>query len=40
MDASWLIGLLLVAILCGLWAAMYAHRAYVNTKKIIEKMGK
>ena len=40
MDSRFLIGLLLVAIFSGLWAAMYARRAYVNTMKILEKMGK
>ena len=40
MDPKLLIGLLLVAIFSVLWAVMYAHRAYVNTLKILEKLGK
>jgi hypothetical protein len=40
MDARLVVGLLLVASFCGLWAAFYARRAYLNTKKILEKLGK
>jgi hypothetical protein len=40
MESRLVIGLLLLTVLCGLWGAMYARRAYENTKKILEKLGK
>ncbi len=40
MESRLVIGLLLVSVLCGLWAVMYARRSYENTKKILEKLGK
>jgi hypothetical protein len=30
----------LIAVFAGLWAAFYSRRAYNNTKKILEKIGK
>jgi hypothetical protein len=40
MNNSLILGLLLVSVFAGLWAAFYAHRAYQNTKKIMDKMGR
>ena len=40
MEDRLVIGLLLLAVLAGLWGVMYARRAYENTKKILEKLGK
>jgi hypothetical protein len=33
------LGLLLLAGFGGIWSMVYARRAYMNTKKILEKMG-
>jgi hypothetical protein len=32
--------LMFIAVFAGLWAAFYAHRAYGNTKKILDKLNK
>jgi hypothetical protein len=40
MNTSLILGLLLVSVFTGLWSAFYAHRAYKNTQKIMDKMGK
>lgn len=40
MDARIEIGLLLLGTFAGLWSMFYARRAFQNTKKILEKLGR
>ncbi len=40
MDIRLETGLLLLASFAGLWAMLYARRAFENTKRILEKLGK
>jgi H+/Cl- antiporter ClcA len=40
MNPSALLFLLLLSIFAGLWAAFYARRAYLNTRKILDKLEK
>jgi hypothetical protein len=39
MDERFQLGLLLLASFAGIWGVVYARRAYMNTKKILEKIG-
>ncbi len=39
MDIRLQLGLLLLAGFGGIWSMIYARRAYMNTKKILEKIG-
>jgi hypothetical protein len=40
MDIGVQTGLMLMAGFAGLWAMFYARRAFQNTKKILDKLGK
>ncbi|MEW5978872.1 MAG: hypothetical protein AB1898_24015 [Acidobacteriota bacterium] len=39
MDPRVEVGLLLLACFGGVWATVYARRAFQNTKRILEKLG-
>jgi hypothetical protein len=39
MSTDMQLGLMLLAGFAGVWSMVYARRAYMNTKKILEKMG-
>lgn len=39
MDIRLHLALLLLGSFCGVWSVVYARRAYLNTKKILEKLG-
>jgi hypothetical protein len=40
MDFGLQTGLLLLSAFAGLWAMFYARRAFLNTKKILDKLGR
>jgi hypothetical protein len=40
MDARIEMGLQLLGTFAGLWAMFYARRAFQNTKKILDKLGR